>query len=107
MLDDLHALAMKGGAVEFLTKPFDEQVLLSAIQHAIKRSAAVLNDQADLNELRNDYESHTPRERAVMKLVVTGMLNKEIGLKLKISEITVKAHRRKTMQKMKADSVPI
>lgn len=97
--------AMKGGAVEFLTKPFDDEVLLSAIRHAIKRSAAVLDDQSALSQLRNDYESLTPRERDVMKLVVAGMLNKQIGLKLDISEITVKAHRGKMMQKMKADSL--
>jgi FixJ family two-component response regulator len=97
--------AMKGGAVEFLTKPFDDEVLLGAIRHAIKRSAAVLDDQAELSELRSDYESLTPRERDVMTLVVAGMLNKQIGLKLNISEITVKAHRGKMMQKMKADSV--
>jgi FixJ family two-component response regulator len=97
--------AMKGGAVEFLTKPLDDEVLPGAIRRAIKRSAAVLDDQAELSELRSDYESLTPRERDVMKLVVAGMLNKQIGLKLNISEITVKAHRGKMMQKMKADSV--
>jgi FixJ family two-component response regulator len=97
--------AMKAGAVEFLTKPFDDEVLLSAIKHAIKRSAAVLDDQAEISALRSSYESLTPRERDVMKLVVAGLLNKQIGLKLDISEITVKAHRGKMMQKMKADSV--
>ena len=97
--------AMKAGAAEFLTKPFDDEVLLSAIKHAIKRSAAVLDDQAEISELRRSYESLTPRERDVMKLVVAGMLNKQIGLKLDISEITVKAHRGKMMQKMKAASV--
>jgi FixJ family two-component response regulator len=97
--------AMKGGAVEFLTKPFDDEVLLSAIRHAIKRSAAVLDDQAEITALRSNYESLTPRERDVMRCVVAGMLNKQIGMKLGISEITVKAHRGKMMQKMKADSI--
>ena len=97
--------AMKGGAVEFLTKPFDDEVLLSAIRHSIKRSAAVLDDQAEITTLRSSYESLTPRERDVMRCVVAGMLNKQIGMKLGISEITVKAHRGKMMQKMKAQSL--
>jgi FixJ family two-component response regulator len=97
--------AMKAGAVEFLTKPFDDEVLLNTIRHAIKRSAAVLEDDAEITALRGTYESLTPREQDVMRCVVAGMLNKQIGLKLGISEITVKAHRGKMMQKMKADSV--
>ena len=97
--------AMKAGAVEFLTKPFDDEVLLSAIRHAIKRSAAALNDQAEMTALRTSYESLTPREQEVMRLVVAGMLNKQIGLQIGISEITVKAHRGKMMQKMQVDSV--
>src|SRR6266481_3046031 len=97
--------AMKAGAVEFLTKPIDDNLLLSAIRNAVKRSAAALDDQAELQVLRKYHESLTPREHEVMRLVVSGVLNKQIGLKLGISEITVKAHRGKMMQKMKAESL--
>ena len=97
--------AMKGGAVEFLTKPINDDTLLSAIRSAIKRSESALAEQTELQALRGCYALLTPRECEVMRLVVSGMLNKQIGLKLDISEITVKAHRGKMMQKMKAGSL--
>jgi FixJ family two-component response regulator len=97
--------AMKAGAAEFLTKPLDDEVLLSAIRHAIKRSEAALGDEAEIKALRDCYASLTPREREIMMLVVSGLLNKQVGLKLGISEITVKAHRGKVTQKMKANSL--
>lgn len=97
--------AMKAGAIEFLTKPFGDDVLLSAIRNAIERSRATLGREAEMQAVRNCYASLTPRERQVMALVVSGLLNKQVGGELGISEITVKAHRGKVMQKMKAGSL--
>jgi len=97
--------AMKAGAVEFLTKPFADDVLLQAIQRAIERSRIALEREAELGALRDRQASLTPREREVMALVVSGKLNKQVGGELGISEITVKAHRGQVMRKMKADSL--
>ena len=98
--------AMKAGAVEFLTKPFGVDALLDAVRGAIERRRGAIELDAEIRALRDDYESLTAREREVMGLVVAGLLNKQVGAELGISEITVKAHRGQVMRKMKADSLP-
>jgi FixJ family two-component response regulator len=96
--------AMKAGAVEFLTKPFGDDVLLNAISQAIERSRSALAHEAELRALQDCHASLTPRERETMALVVSGLLNKQIAAKLGISEITVKAHRGRVMRKMQVAS---
>ena len=98
--------AMKGGALEFLTKPFADDVLLNAISQALELSRIALDDDAEIRGLRDRYASLSRREREVMALVVCGLLNKQVGGELGISEITVKAHRGRVMQKMAASSLP-
>jgi FixJ family two-component response regulator len=96
--------AMKAGASEFLTKPFGNDVLETAINQAIERSRTALAHEAELRTLRDCHASLTPREREIMALVVSGLLNKQIAFELGISEITVKAHRGRVMRKMQVDS---
>ena len=97
--------AMKAGAAEFLTKPFERDVLLTAIRRALERSRAALVQTSELRRLKQHYTSLTPREREVFAWVVAGLLNKEVGAELGMTEATVKAHRGQVMQKMKADSL--
>jgi FixJ family two-component response regulator len=97
--------AMKAGAVEFLTKPLDYETLVSAIRSALQRSRVALAQSAEMQGLRDRYALLTHREQQVMALVVSGLLNKQVGAELGISEITVKAHRGQVMQKMKANSL--
>jgi FixJ family two-component response regulator len=98
--------AMKGGAIEFLTKPFRDQELLDAIHQGLARDRAWLQNEKATAVLRTRFDTLSPREREVMALVVTGRLNKQIAADIGISEITVKVHRSHVMRKMKASSLP-
>jgi len=97
--------AMKTGAIDFFVKPFGNEVVLGAIRESLERSRSALDRELEKRDLRNRYVSLTPREQQVMRLVVSGLLNKQVGGELGISEITVKAHRGQVMQKMKANSL--
>ena len=102
---EMSVQAMKAGAVEFLTKPFREQVLLDAVQHAIERDRTAYAQRAALTEWRERHQSLSPREREIMNKVVRGLLNKQIAGELGTTEATVKVHRANMMHKMKADSL--
>ena len=97
--------AMKSGALEFLTKPFDDQMLLTAVAQALERDSATRKADAHLASLRTSYQTLTPREREVMGLIVTGLLNKQVAADLGTSEITIKVHRARILRKMKAGSL--
>src|SRR5215813_8974469 len=97
--------AMKAGAVDFLVKPVNNDVLLRSIRESLERSSAAVDREVSLRDLRDCYASLTPRERQVMELVVSGLLNKQVAWELGIGESTIKAHRGQVMQKMKANSL--
>jgi RNA polymerase sigma factor (sigma-70 family) len=97
--------AMKAGAIEFLMKPFQKEELLAAVRHGLERDQHRRREQAEIDEFQTRFEQLTPREREVMALVVTGRTNKEIGVDLGLSEVTVKIHRSRMMQKMQVSSV--